>query len=334
MIPIRDTIHSDTYPVVNNSLIVINVLVFLYQSSLGPNFNDFVFTYGLIPSRYSMPEISAHFSAAQQFFSFVSFMFLHGGFLHLLGNMWTLYIFGDNVEDRLGHVRYFVFYMLCGLASGLFHFFSNYYSQFPTVGASGAIAGVMGAYFVLFPKAKVLTLIPIFIFIQFVELPAFFFLGIWFLMQFLNATGEQTANSGGIAWWAHIGGFLSGIILLRLSDRAPRVIGADRLRDMTKKRGTPRIQVVRPFSIEGDPDLHGVVELTRLEAAAGTKKMITLAEGFRRRSLLVTIPPGATEDSRLRLRGVGRKLDNETRGDLYLQIQIKGQLEPAGNSWG
>ena len=144
-------------------------------------------------------------------------MFLHGGWLHLLGNMLFLYIFGDNVEDRLGHVRYFFFYILCGVLAIVAHLITNPSSRVPTIGASGAIAGVMGAYFFLFPYARVVTLIFIFFFIDIIEIPAFFFLAFWFILQFLNGTmsfSAQNALSGGVAWWAHIGGFLAGIVLL------------------------------------------------------------------------------------------------------------------------
>jgi len=198
MIPIRDTIRSETYPIVNMVLIATNVVLFLVQLSVG--MGAMIHTFGLIPLRYSHPTM--HVSTGQQIVSFFSFMFLHGGFLHLIGNMWSLYIFGDNVEDHLGHLRYLAFYLLCGLASGASHLVLNWQSPIPTIGASGAIAGVMGAYFILYPRAKVLTLIPIFFFIQFVELPAYVFLGIWVLFQFLNAAGAS-AQAGGIAWWAN-----------------------------------------------------------------------------------------------------------------------------------
>jgi membrane associated rhomboid family serine protease len=164
-------------------------------------------------------------------------MFLHGGFFHLLGNMWFLYIFGDNVEDRLGHFRYLVFYLLCGLTSGISHLFLNWTSQIPTIGASGAIAGVMGAYFLLYPGAKVLTLVPIFFFLHFIEIPAFLFLGFWIFFQFFNAAFSP--QLGGIAWWAHIGGFFFGIIFLKLFQLFPEVSAERKFRNLTKKR-TPR----------------------------------------------------------------------------------------------
>ncbi len=143
-------------------------------------------------------------------------MFLHGGWMHIIGNMWFLWIFGDNVEDFLGHLNYFMFYVFGGVVASITHFFLNPGSTVPTIGASGAIAAVMGAYFILYPRAKVLTLIPIFIIFEFVELPAFIFLGIWFLFQFFLGSLEKAANNaaGGVAWWAHFGGFVYGAVLL------------------------------------------------------------------------------------------------------------------------
>jgi membrane associated rhomboid family serine protease len=144
-------------------------------------------------------------------------MFLHGGWLHILGNMLYLYIFGDNVEDFLGHARYLLFYLIVGMASFAAQISLNTHSMVPNVGASGAIAGVLGAYIVLYPRARVVTLLPLFIFFTVVEIPAFFFLGIWFLIQFVSGAvsiGEGTALSGGVAWWAHVGGFVAGILLL------------------------------------------------------------------------------------------------------------------------
>jgi membrane associated rhomboid family serine protease len=222
LIPIRDTIRSETYPIVNYVLIALNILAFLVEQSQGRNINEFIYTYGLVPARYSMPWISAQFTSGQQVIAFFAFMFLHGGFFHLLGNMWFLYIFGDNVEDRLGHFRYLAFYLLCGLASGISHLILNWTSQIPTIGASGAIAGVMGAYFILYPRAKVLTLVPIFFFLYFIKIPAFLFLGFWIFFQFLSAT-TSSAQTGGIAWWAHVSGFIFGVIFLKLFQRLPGI---------------------------------------------------------------------------------------------------------------
>jgi len=175
MIPIRDTARSGNFPVVNYSIIALNILLFFVQMSMGTEENRFIYTYGMVPARWSVPEIARHFSLNEQIFAMVSFMFLHGGIWHLIGNMWSLYIFGDNIEDCLGHFRYLVFYLLCGVMSGVSQLILNFYSNIPTIGASGAIAGVMGAYIILHPRAKILTFIPIIIIPWVVEIPAVFF---------------------------------------------------------------------------------------------------------------------------------------------------------------
>lgn len=203
MIPLRDVIPSRTTPVVTIVLIVLNILVFLYQLSLGERVNGLVLNFGLVPATFSWIAV------------FTS-MFLHGGILHAAGNMLYLWIFGDNVEDRMGHARFLVFYLLCGVAAAVAQTTTNPHSVVPMVGASGAIAGVMGAYFVLYPRSRIVTLIPLFFFFQIVEIPAIFFLGIWFLMQFLSGVGSiatAVANepAGGVAFWAHVAGFLAGI---------------------------------------------------------------------------------------------------------------------------
>src|SRR5262247_2786082 len=201
MIPLRDIIPSRTTPVVTITLIVLNVIVFLYELSLGRAIDAFTLYYGLIPAAFSWVNV------------FTS-MFLHGSFLHIAGNMLYLWIFGDNVEDRMGHGRFLVFYLLCGVAAALAQTITTPESVVPMVGASGAIAGVMGAYFVLYPRSRIVTLVPIFFFIQFIEVPAIFFLGIWFLMQFLSGVGSiatATQPGGGIAFWAHVAGFVTGV---------------------------------------------------------------------------------------------------------------------------
>jgi membrane associated rhomboid family serine protease len=157
MIPLRDTLRSHNYPIVNNSIIAINVMVYIFEMTQGHDLDRFLYIYGLVPARYSIAHVAAYFTTGQQLFALFSFMFLHGGFWHLLGNMWSLYIFGDNIEDRLGPLRYLLFYLLCGLTSGLAHLIFNLGSNVPTIGASGAIAGVMGAYFILYPRSKILT---------------------------------------------------------------------------------------------------------------------------------------------------------------------------------
>jgi membrane associated rhomboid family serine protease len=322
MIPIRDTIRSETYPIVNSFIIAVNVLVFFLELSQGQGLDGFIKIYGLVPARYSIPQISSYFTTGQQVLSFLTFMFLHGGFLHLLGNVWFLYIFGDNVEDRLGHFRYLVFYLLCGLASGISHLVINWHSMIPTIGASGAIAGVMGAYFILYPRAKVLTLVPIFIFFQFIELPAFLFLGVWFLFQFLSAAGAS-AQAGGIAWWAHIGGFVFGVVFLKLFEMLPASGARRKVRDLTRKRTTPRLQVIRPVGSGSAADLHGLISITEREALLGARKLVNIAEGFKKRTFFLTIPVGLSEGHTLRLKGMGRRMEEGRRGDLYLKVQVK-----------
>ncbi len=322
MIPIRDTIRAETYPIVNSLIIAVNVLFFLVELSQGQRLNEFIYIYGLVPARYAIPQISAYFTSGQQVISFLTFMFLHGGFLHLIGNMWFLYIFGDNVEDRLGHLRYLVFYLVCGLASGVSHLVINWHSKVPTIGASGAIAGVMGAYFILYPRAKVLTLVPIFFFFQFFELPAFVFLGIWFLFQFLSAAGTS-AQVGGIAWWAHIGGFVFGVIFLKLFEMLPTSGVSRKTRDLTRKRKTPRFQVIRPAGFGTDADLYTPISITEREALFGARKLVNIPEGFKKRTFFLTIPAGVSEGTTLRLKGMGRQTAEGLRGDLYLKVQIK-----------
>ena len=321
MIPIRDTIPSKTYPVVNYVIIGINVVLLLFEKSLGTNLDRFVYIYGLVPARYSIPQISSYFTTGQQILSWFSFMFLHGGYLHLLGNMWFLYIFGDNVEDRLGPFRYLVFYLLCGITSGLSHLLFNLHSNMPTIGASGAIAGVMGAYLVLHPHSKILTLIPIIFIPWFIEIPAFFFLGFWFVLQFLSATGSH-GNLGGIAWWAHIGGFVFGIVYLKLFLMLPETGFRNKMLRVTAKRKTHRLQVVRPGGLDKDPHLYGTIDITSFEALVGTQKLINIPKGFQKRIVKVIVPPGVKEGSKLRLKGMGKTGSNGQRGDLYLKVMI------------
>ena len=322
MIPIRDTIRTETYPVVNSVLIAVNVLVFMITLSQGATEHTrFVYTYGLVPARYSLPQLASYFTTLQQVVAFITFMFLHGGFLHLLGNMWSLYIFGDNVEDHLGHFRYLIFYLLCGFLSGLSHLALNWHSQIPTIGASGAIAGIMGAYAVLYPRAKVLTLVPIFFFLHFVELPAFIFLGIWFLFQFLSATGTS-AQAAGIAWWAHIGGFIFGIGLLKLIDLLPQLGAEQRFRGLTHKHSSPRFQVIRPANLGSDPNSYAVIDVSRREAVTGAHKLVNIAQGMNKRTFMLTIPPGVSGGSKLRLKGMGNQTAQGVRGDLFLKVRI------------
>jgi membrane associated rhomboid family serine protease len=220
LIPIRD-IHVSprrTQPVVNILLIAVNVLVFLFELSLGPRLEGFLMSAAFIPGREGGGLAVGVTSALLS-------MFLHGGLGHLLGNMLFLWIFGDNVEDRLGHFRYFAFYILCGYAATFAHAFFNAGSTMPAIGASGAISGVLGAYLFLYPRARIVTLVWLFIFVRFVEIPALVFLPIWFLMQFfsgVSSLGAGDAAAGGVAWFAHIGGFIAGPLLLLLLGGARR----------------------------------------------------------------------------------------------------------------
>lgn len=322
MIPLRDTIPSKNYPVVNNAIIGINILVFIIQLLQGPALNDFVYLYGLVPARYSIPHIAYYFSATEQIFSLISFMFLHGGFLHLISNMWTLYIFGDNVEDRLGPVRYLFFYLACGLSSGLTHLIFNYYSDFPTIGASGAIAGVMGAYFILYPQAKILTLIPIIIIPWIIEISAFFFLAFWFLLQFINAAGSN-GQAGGIAWWAHIGGFVFGILLLKILLKIPETGLTGMTKSLTEKKKSHRLQIIRPVGSGNDIDLHGILQITAYEAILGAQKIVSVSHGFRKKLYKIVVPPGLADGSVLRLKGLGLEKDDGLKGDLLLKMVIE-----------
>jgi len=321
MIPIRDAIRSRNFPAVNVLIISLNIIVFLWELLQGPDLKEVFYAYGIVPLRYSNPELAAHFTNLQQYFPFLTSMFLHGGFLHIIMNMWFLHIFGDNIEDRLGHIRYFVFYLFCGVVAGLVQLFTNWNSNIPTIGASGAISGVMGAYLLFYPRSKILTLIPIFFFFQFVEIPAFIFLGFWFLLQLFSA-GLTPKNVGGVAFWAHIGGFAAGLIFVKLFDVIPRTGLSGMLRQHTERQTTPRIQTILPHSPAEELDIYGAITLTRKEATQGARKLITIPQGLRKRSLFVTVPPEVHEGTRLRLKGLGKRDVSGNQGDLFLEVRI------------
>lgn len=213
MIPLRSSERTYTTPVVNLAIILVNVLVFLFELTLpGWDQNRFIALYGIVPDRL-------HYS------TIITSMFIHGGWLHIIGNMWFLWIFGRGIEDILGHAKYLFFYFACGIAAGLIHVLLNSSSPIPTVGASGAIAGVMGAYLIKFPRAHIVTLIPIIVFITTVDIPAAFLLLYWFAMQFFSGVGSvgySTSSSGDVAWFAHVGGFLAGMGLILLFPSRPR----------------------------------------------------------------------------------------------------------------
>jgi membrane associated rhomboid family serine protease len=216
MIPLKDDIPSFRAPIVTVALISVNCLVFFYLLSWGKEFQNALVKWGAIPfeithGRELTPQLAFPIPL-----SLFSSMFMHGGFLHLAGNMLYLWIFGDNVEDRLGHVKFFVFYILSGLAASLLYILTSPQSQVPMVGASGAIAGVLGAYIINFPNARILTLVFFGFFIRIARIPALFVLGFWFILQLLYALPSIGSTTGGVAWFAHVGGFLSGIILFKL----------------------------------------------------------------------------------------------------------------------
>ena len=216
MIPIQDTVPARRFPLVNSSIIALNILVFLFEVSLDLSVQEqFISNFGLIPARFWGVE------GAVRWVPVFTSMFLHGGWLHLISNMLALYIFGDNVEDRMGHGRYLIFYLLSGIIAGVVHVWIQPTSSVPTVGASGAIAAVLGAYLLLYPLARVITLVPIplFFFFPVLEIPVIFYLGFWFLSQLFNGLFSLTVTTnqgGGVAWWAHIGGFVTGAILVHL----------------------------------------------------------------------------------------------------------------------
>ena len=222
MIPLRDENPSSTPPIFTRLLIAVNVAMFVYEIWLGPGLRPFLLQWGLTPASLSL-ALHGQGSLAGPAVTLFTSTFLHGGWAHLIGNMWYLWIFGDNVEDRLGHVRFLLFYLAAGIVAGLVQWFVTPASRLPTVGASGAIAGVLGAYAVAFPRARVITLVPVFFIIQIMALPALVVLGLWFVLQFfsgalsLAAAGAPGGEwSGGIAFWAHIGGFAFGALAMML----------------------------------------------------------------------------------------------------------------------
>lgn len=219
MLPIRDSIPSRNPPLALYAIIALNVVVFLFELTLPHRQLDQLFLlFGVVPARYTHPSwANAVGFPGLDLWPFLTSMFLHGGWMHILGNMWTLWIFGDNIEDRMGPVRFVLFYVLCGIVAAIVHLVTNPSSQLPTVGASGAIAGVLGAYFLLFPHAKVVVVLPIIIYPLFFSVPAIVYLGFWFLSQIFSGFGSLAGPSevGGVAWWAHIGGFLTGMLLVR-----------------------------------------------------------------------------------------------------------------------
>ncbi len=215
MIPLRDSTRSRRFPYVNVALIALNILVFFKEITLAePELNRFFYAYGVIPAKVEA-LLSAGAPLLPLVLPFITAMFLHGNWLHIIGNMLYLWVFGDNIEDRLGHLPYLVFYLLVGMLGSIAHIIANPGSQVPIIGASGAIAGVLGAYFLTFPHARILTLVPLFFFITIIEVPALFFLLFWFIIQLLNGFSAAGLNANPVAWWAHVGGFLAGAALIK-----------------------------------------------------------------------------------------------------------------------
>jgi len=214
MFPLYDTLRPRRFPLVNWALILLNGLVFYYEVTMGEErLRSFIFDWGLVPA-----QLTSNYAKA--WVTVFTSMFLHGGWVHILGNMWTLVIFGDNIEDRMGHGRYLIFYLLSGVAAALLQTYLAPSNQTPMIGASGAIAGVLGAYIVLFPRAQVASLVPILFLFTLVELPAVVYLGFWFVMQLFSGwLALQGAATNGVAWWAHIGGFVFGLITVHLFAR-------------------------------------------------------------------------------------------------------------------
>jgi membrane associated rhomboid family serine protease len=226
VIPLRDDVTARRFPFVNIILVALNAAAFTVELGLGEGIGRFMDRAAVVPVLYTgtdhalgpVDAVATSFDPDLGRRLLVS-MFLHGGWAHLLGNMLYLWIFGDNVEDRLGHLRYLAFYLLCGWMASYAHIWSQPASSVPTIGASGAIAGVLGAYITLYPRARVMTLLPLGLFSQLVRLPAAVFLGLWFVQQFLLGAFDMVApkgKGGGVAWWAHIGGFAAGFVLVRV----------------------------------------------------------------------------------------------------------------------
>jgi membrane associated rhomboid family serine protease len=219
MLPLADDTHRRTIPVVTITLIVINFLVFFYELALGPNLDQFIGNAGLVPARIFGPTNGLTEATAVTYLSPFISMFLHAGWLHIIFNMLFLWVFGDNVEDATGHLKFLVFYLLCGLVADTTWILFNLGSDVPSIGASGAIAGVLGAYFVLYPRGQVRTLLFLGPFITLTRIPALLVLGFWFVEQLFNGVASLTpltAQTSGVAVWAHVGGFIAGVLLILL----------------------------------------------------------------------------------------------------------------------
>src|SRR3989440_8491131 len=216
MFPIQDSVPSRSVPVVTRTIIFVNALVFFFELMLPQRgVEQLFYLFGIVPARFTHPDWAAYVGfPVDGYWTILTYQFLHGGWLHIIANMWTLWIFGDNVEDRMGSVRFAIFYLVCGSIAGLTQLLTNPDSTLPSVGASGAIAGVLGAYLMFFPTARLIVMFPILFFPFFFEVPAVLYLGVWFVGQLFNGTAAlaRPQHVGGIAWWAHLGGFICGVV--------------------------------------------------------------------------------------------------------------------------
>ena len=224
MIPLKDLTPRRSFPVVTLLLIAVNILVFAHQLSLPPKAAEaFIQLYGMVPVKIQYALAGRHYSLEEALVPLFTCMFLHAGFMHIIGNMWFLWIFGANVEDAFGPLPYLFFYLGCGVASSVTQAAFSWGSHVPSLGASGAISGVLGAYIVLFPRSRILSLVTLFIIFFMARIPAVIFIGLWFLVQFLSGViSLGVASAGGVAWWAHVGGFITGLIFSRMGRSRPR----------------------------------------------------------------------------------------------------------------
>ncbi|MGA8145135.1 MAG: rhomboid family intramembrane serine protease [Candidatus Acidiferrales bacterium] len=226
MIPLKNMMARRSAPLITILIIAANVLVYFHQATIPDAANEaFIKTYGMVPLKMQLALAGHRYTLVEAFLPLFTCMFLHGGFLHILGNMWFLWIFGGAVEDRLGPAPYLIFYLFCGIGSGLAQAIFSWGSKLPSIGASGAISGILGAYVIFFPASRILTLVPLFIFFFTAQIPAIVFIGLWFLVQFLSgvsALNSHAASLGGVAWWAHVGGFVLGLILAKAFDPGSR----------------------------------------------------------------------------------------------------------------
>lgn len=214
MIPLRDTTRADSFPIVNTIFIALNIAVFLFSIWFTHDHRLFMYRFGLVPA---IVTTNLEIGVFNRLYPFITSVFMHADWMHITGNMIFLYIFGDNIEHRMGHIRYFFFYIITGVIAGLIQFMISISSVIPIVGASGAISAVLGAYLVFFPNSKIVTVVPILFYFRIIRLPATVFIFVWFLIQFLGgiSTSGKTADTGGVAFWAHIGGFAAGLLLAR-----------------------------------------------------------------------------------------------------------------------